>query len=573
MRKLMKLLLGILLFPLLGIQTLAAELVYQSGSFCNVPAVDDQLGRSSVYTSLGEEIVGVSVDHQKNQMVFDQFSLSKDTFVQYVEFFVFTEGSSTESGIKEGFYSIYRGSPTEGNVNLILESTTSAMTNTYFTGCYRVLEDDLASVSRPIMAVQLSVFSMLEQGDYWIGFSATSNVGFDSPQTISVTTEEGVRAGSMLQLSDGNYSAVIDGTENTQLRLPFIMIGSDPIHPDVPPVEIKEVTDSSVSLVETEGYEYQVNFGEWVESGVFLNLRSNTEYSFSQRKKEKDGYLASNPSEAVVVRTLKVPQSTPSAPSIVRTTATTIELLETRGFEYRIDQNQWQPSGVFRNLLPNTRYVFEQRKAETEVYAPSAMSESTEVVTRKFSANTPVSPAVLTVSYNQIELVEVEGYEYRIHEQEWQDSPIFANLNPKHSYTFYQRIKESSTTYASESSMGVEVTTLRLPDEKPVAPVVRLINERSFELDVNDELEYSLDGSTWTSNPSFDGLASGREYQVYYRFADTKTQGDPITVLTKNELTPIEKDPQGNVLWFLLGGLLVIAWGVGYKLRLDKKKK
>ena len=54
---------------------------------------------------------------------------------------------------------------------------------------------------------------------------------------------------------------------------------------------------------------------------------------------------------------------------------------------------------------------------------------------------------------------------------------------------------------------------------------------------------------------------------------DTKTQGDPITVLTKNELTPIEKDDQGNVLWFLLGGLLVVAWGVGYKLKVDKRKK
>ena len=67
--------------------------------------------------------------------------------------------------------------------------------------------------------------------------------------------------------------------------------------------------------------------------------------------------------------------SAPSAPTVESKTASSVTLVAVEGYEYRMDDGEWQTSNVFEGLMPNTEYSFYQRVAETEnAYASDSSS-------------------------------------------------------------------------------------------------------------------------------------------------------------------------------------------------------
>ena len=73
-------------------------------------------------------------------------------------------------------------------------------------------------------------------------------------------------------------------------------------------------------------------------------------------------------------------------------------------------------------------------------------------------AKLPQKVKTESIKYNSIELKNIEGYEYSLDGENYQDSSIFENLNPLTEYTVYQRIKNPET--ASESIVAsLTVTT------------------------------------------------------------------------------------------------------------------
>ena len=71
----------------------------------------------------------------------------------------------------------------------------------------------------------------------------------------------------------------------------------------------------------------------------------------------------------------------PAAPAVEEKTTTSVTLAAHAGYEYRIDDGEWQTSNVFEGRTPNTEYVFYQRVAETETGYASDASEGLSVKT------------------------------------------------------------------------------------------------------------------------------------------------------------------------------------------------
>lgn len=71
----------------------------------------------------------------------------------------------------------------------------------------------------------------------------------------------------------------------------------------------------------------------------------------------------------------------------------------------------------------------------------------------------PSAPTVLSKTANSVTLKSISGYEYKMDNGEWQKSNVFTGLSEDTEYTFYQRIAEKDTTYASESSAPLKVRT------------------------------------------------------------------------------------------------------------------
>ncbi len=74
--------------------------------------------------------------------------------------------------------------------------------------------------------------------------------------------------------------------------------------------EIEDVTETTVTLKATAGYEYCVNGGSFQKSNVFTDLTPDTLYSFSQRVAETSLDYASSQSPSTAVRTAKLPETT-----------------------------------------------------------------------------------------------------------------------------------------------------------------------------------------------------------------------------------------------------------------------
>lgn len=69
---------------------------------------------------------------------------------------------------------------------------------------------------------------------------------------------------------------------------------------------IEAITDTSVTLVANDGYEYSMDGINWQKEAVFEGLTPDMEYTFYQRTVETDTAYASDLSEALIVKTEKI---------------------------------------------------------------------------------------------------------------------------------------------------------------------------------------------------------------------------------------------------------------------------
>ncbi len=77
----------------------------------------------------------------------------------------------------------------------------------------------------------------------------------------------------------------------------------------------------------------------------------------------------------------------------------------------------------------------------------------------KEQAEKPAVPTVEFKTETEIFLTEISGFEYKIGDNDWQESGLFKGLSPNSEYVLYQRVAETDTKYASEASDGLTVKT------------------------------------------------------------------------------------------------------------------
>ena len=225
-------------------------------------------------------------------------------------------------------------------------------------------------------------------------------------------------------------------------------------------------TSTSISINTMTGCEYRINNGNWQSSPLFSGLLPNTTYIFDARKAETNTHFASYPSPTSEFSTTKETQIAPESPTLLSQTSTSITLNEITGCEYRMDSGEWQISTSFGELMPNTSYSFEARKAETDTHFASDPSPSVEFTTTKASQIAPESPTLSEATSTTITLVEIYGCEYNIDGGEYQESPVFEGLMHSTEYSFTQRYAETETHFASPASVASSFSTITVGIKK-----------------------------------------------------------------------------------------------------------
>lgn len=110
--------------------------------------------------------------------------------------------------------------------------------------------------------------------------------------------------------------------------------------------------------------------------------------------------------------TSAAPRTQPDVPKLVNRTDTILEVETLEGQEYRINQKEWQSSGRFEGLSPDTEYVIETRLIPGEG-EEALVSDPLIVRTMKAAAEAPAKPELKSSTADTIEVTAVEDWNTR----------------------------------------------------------------------------------------------------------------------------------------------------------------
>ena len=111
-----------------------------------------------------------------------------------------------------------------------------------------------------------------------------------------------------------------------------------------------------------------------MENSTFVGCDNLT--IVTERSSYAEAYAKGN-----LIKVKYINEDMASAPELLRKTACTVTLKHIDGYEYRLNDGEWQSSNVFTGLNPNTEYKFYRRTAAADESPAGAASYALTVVT------------------------------------------------------------------------------------------------------------------------------------------------------------------------------------------------
>ena len=360
----------------------------------------------------------------------------------------------------------------------------------------------------------------------------------------------------------------------------------------LPVLAAKDSTSITVQAV--RGQEYAIYTGDTLPADVqwkngedsitFTDLVPGTEYSIVSRAAASEGSAAGEPGQALVVTTEEAlepqeegpgtvtgepepqeegpgtvteePETRPEVPKIVNRTDTTLEVETLEGQEYRIAQKEWQESGRFEGLSPDTEYVIETRMAGKGEDTP--VSDPLTVRTMKAAAKAPDMPELRTAGADVIEVAAEDGMEYAICEGmaasdqqwNWQTSPVFSGLKVGTEYSVAARIAGTEDQMPGEISELLIVSTEKYAAAALGRPELVSVSDTRIEVKAVSGQVYAIykeqtmpETLNWQEGGVFADLAPNTQYRIVTKTPETAYHKESVVseaLVATTQKTPAE---------------------------------
>jgi hypothetical protein len=142
-------------------------------------------------------------------------------------------GSTSSSTFTDMFIMIYDGAPWAGGNVIFGDGTTNRLTNTGFSGIYRILDNNYTDNNRPIMENYAAFSLHLDPETYWVIWTYIGSTSYGGPFVPPITILGQNTTGNGIQSDPaGGWVSVVDGGTATPQGFPFKLYGDEiPIVP------------------------------------------------------------------------------------------------------------------------------------------------------------------------------------------------------------------------------------------------------------------------------------------------------------------------------------------------------
>ena len=289
-------------------------------------------------------------------------------------------------------------------------------------------------------------------------------------------------------------------------------------------------------------------------SVIVSGLTADNSYSFSVFS-DNTG-CNSVQSEPILINGVPSPPAVPQLENINHPSCAnplgSIILNEQNGVEYSIDGIQWHDSEVFGELSPG--YYTVQARSNDDI---TCISAETEVIEINDVPDFPEVPQVASVEqadcinmFGKIIATPQEDVEFSINGEFWQISEHFDNLNPG-SYLLRVRSIEDNTCV----SYAIDETEIFPIENVPLIPLINnvthpdcLIETGVIVVEVQEDVDYSLDGLVWQESEVFEDVLPGEYFVSVRNVIDNNCISSNIEAIFINEIPDNPEIPQVEIL-------------------------
>ncbi|MEN6634387.1 MAG: hypothetical protein ABFC56_00890, partial [Clostridiaceae bacterium] len=258
-----------------------------------------------------------------------------------------------------------------------------------------------------------------------------------------------------LDVTDATLSGTVSAT-TTITKAPYSASVTKPVQ--------QTVGETSIVLTSVTGYEYMRTGGSWQDSTTFSGLTAGTSYDFFQRVKETATVQFSATSDKTTIKTTAGLTGTASISGTAQSGKTLTGSLSGSNASGTINY-VWQRAGA--TVGTGTTYLLgsaDVGQVITLVVSATdqtgSLTAATAAVAKADNTTTPAAPTMASATASSITLNAVSGYQYSLGGTYWQDTTTFHKLAAGASYTFYQRVAETTSVLASASSTAASFSTL-----------------------------------------------------------------------------------------------------------------
>ncbi len=206
--------------------------LYDNGPLINSPGTgaggaDESLVQNN---SLGLTTLGIRNSLALTDRASDEFVIpdALGWQIDSCTLYGYQTGSTTTSTITAVNLQIWDGSPDlPGSTVVFGDNATNRMASTDWSGIYRAAESTAGDTTRPIMAQEITIDTVLGPGTYWLDWQTDGTLGsgpWAPPITINGQT---VTGNGLVSVDDGaTWASFVDGGLATAQGFPFFCDGS-----------------------------------------------------------------------------------------------------------------------------------------------------------------------------------------------------------------------------------------------------------------------------------------------------------------------------------------------------------